>query len=205
MMTSEGAPHDANERPCERYLWCACVSLHGSRATDTAQRNRQFVCTRQLFEMSQRELFKELRGGAVQQRTADAFTATHDVNESAFVQRLEHAANRHAANLFDFGASDWLTVCNDGKRFERCGRQSLWTNRNLRAFDCFCVLGASEDLPPATLLHEFYSVTVDIVVFAQFVERCRHRCRRRFGIERRQCFGAEWSWRRKESGLKQLR
>ena len=62
------------------------ASLGEDGVTRSTQGNRQLVGARQLFEMTQTELFKKLRRSAVEQWTTDAFTAPDNVDESTFVQ-----------------------------------------------------------------------------------------------------------------------
>ena len=121
--------------------------------------------------MTQREVLEEYRRRAVQQRTTEPFGATDDVDQAALVQRLEHAADRDAANLLDLGAADRLTIRDDRERLERGAGQSRRTRRELRALDRFGVFGARQDLPAAADLDELDAVSVDVVVLAQFVER----------------------------------
>ena len=53
------------------------ASLRQQRAASAAQRDGQFIGTRQLFEVPQRELLEELRGGAVQQRSIPSAAGGH--------------------------------------------------------------------------------------------------------------------------------
>jgi hypothetical protein len=163
-------------------LW-ASVSLGHDRTAGTTQCNREFVRTRQFLEVAQRKLLEEQRCRAVQQRTSDSFCTTNNVDQSAFVQRLEHTANGHAANFLDFGTPDRLTIRNDRECFQRRRGQTLRTHGNLCTLDCFCIFSARKDLPTAGLFDEFDSMTIDIVVLAQFVERCSHGRWRRLRIE----------------------
>ena len=74
--------------PCRlRCPGDAAASLRNDRGVaGAAQGDREFVGARQFLEVTQGELFEELRRGAVQQRTADALTASDDVDETTFVQ-----------------------------------------------------------------------------------------------------------------------
>ena len=95
-----------------------------AHALGHAERDRQLVGARQLLEMPQRKMLEEDRRRSVQQRTAEPFGATDDVDEAALVQRLEHAADGHAADLFDFGAADRLAIRDDRQRLERRAGQA---------------------------------------------------------------------------------
>src|SRR5438093_11576949 len=74
------------------------------------QRDGQFVGTGELLEMPQRKVLEEQRRGSVQQRATESFGASHDVDETALVERLQHAAHVHPADLLDVGAADGLAV-----------------------------------------------------------------------------------------------
>src|SRR6185503_12144305 len=148
------------------------------------QRDRQLVRARKLLEMSQREVLEEKRGGAVQQRPPQAFRPTNDVDETALVQGLEHAADVHAADFLDLRPPDGLTVGDDGERLQRGRGEPLGTRRELRAFDCFGVLGAREDLPAATDLGELDTMALRVIVQPELVERRRNGGRRGLRIER---------------------
>jgi hypothetical protein len=98
-----------------------------------------------------------------------------------------------------------LTVRDDGQRFERWSGQALRTHRHLRALDRLGVLGTREDLPTAALLDDFYAMSIDIVVLAEFIEGSRHGGRTRFRIECGQCLERDGARRGKQGGFKQLR
>ena len=127
--------------------------------------------------MSQRKLLEELRGGSVQQRSADAFAASNDVNETALMQRLQHGANGDTTDFFDLCAANGLPIRDDGQRFEGSRRESLRPHRDLGALDGLGELGTGKDLPAASLLHQLDPMAIDVVVLAQLVER-RRGCRR---------------------------
>ena len=121
------------------------------------------------------------------------------------MQRFEHTAHSHTANLFDLGASNRLAVGDDGHRFERCRRQPLRTHRYLRALNCFGVFGARQDLPPTALLQQLDAMSIDIIVLAQFVERRCYRCKTRLGVQCRQCVERNGARGGEQRGFKQLR
>ncbi len=62
------------------------ASLRDDRASRAAQRNRELVSARQLFEVAQRELLEELWRRTVKKRTSNPFAATNDVDQAALVQ-----------------------------------------------------------------------------------------------------------------------
>src|SRR5262245_26851313 len=110
--------------------------------------------------MPERKLLEKDRRRAVQERAAQTLRASNDIDESALVQRLEHAPHAHAANLLDLRAADRLAIRDDRERLERCGRQALRARRQLRALDRLRVFGAREDLPSPAHFHELDAVAL---------------------------------------------
>src|ERR1700757_5054827 len=64
----------------------------------------------QAFEVLQSEQFQELAGGLVDYRAARRVLAPGNLDEAFFEQRFEHTARVDAAQLFDLGARDWLSI-----------------------------------------------------------------------------------------------
>src|SRR3954463_2189684 len=87
------------------------------RSFSCAERDCQLVPARKLFEMPESEMFEEHWRRSVQQRSAKTFPATRDVDQSALVQRLEHAADGHSPYFFDLDSADRLSIGNDRQRF----------------------------------------------------------------------------------------
>src|SRR5258708_2394655 len=123
-----------------------------------AERDRELVDARQLFEVPQGKLLEKQRRGSVEQRTAEALAARHDFNKTTFEQRFENRACIDAADVRNFGAADRLAVRNDRERLERRAREPLRPDRHARALDRLRVFGAREDLPSSALLHELDAV-----------------------------------------------
>src|SRR3954454_8528282 len=155
--------------------------------------------------MTEREMLEKDGRGAVHQRTAEAFAAPDDVDETTLVQRLEHAANADATNLLDLGAADRLPIGDDRQRLERGGGKPLRSRRELRALDRFGVLGAGEDLPTAGDLLELHAVAVDVVVLAQLVDGGSESGQRVVRGGGMQLLGRDRARAREECRLKQLR
>ena len=121
------------------------------------------------------------------------------------MQRLQHAAHRHAANLLDFSAPQWLPIRDERQRLEGGGTESRWPRRQLRPLDRFGVLGPREDLPTAADLDQLDAMPVDIIVLAQLVERGGNRRFRRLGIERGEFVGRDGASAGEQRRFKQLR
>src|SRR5438067_3161561 len=155
--------------------------------------------------MSQSEMLQEHWRRAVHERTAEPFATTNYVDQTALVERLEHATDRHATNLLDLGATDRLTVCNNGECLERGRGETLRARRELRPLDCFGVFGARENLPTTGDLLQLDAVTVDVVMLAQLIDRRGDRRGRGFGRECRELFTGYRASAREERRLKQLR
>src|SRR5688572_1015854 len=169
------------------------------------QRNRQLIGARQLLQVAQSEVLQEERRRAVQQRTTETFRAPDDIDESALVQRLEHATDVDAANVLDLRASDGLPIRDERQGLQRGGRQPLRTRGELGALDRFRVLGARENLPAAPDLDELDAVPFGVVMQSNLVERGTQRRGRRLRVERAELVQRDWSRAREERGLKQLR
>ena len=126
-------------------------------------------------------MLEKHRCRAVHQRAAESFTSADDIDEPTLVKRLQHAANADAANLFDFGAADRLSIRDDRECLEGGCGESLWARRELRAFDGFRVFGAREYLPATADFLQLDAVSVYVVMLAELVDRGRNRRRRIVG------------------------
>src|SRR5206468_7093818 len=136
---------------------------------------------------------------------AHPLPASDDVDESALMERLEHAADRDAANLLDLGATDRLAVGDQRERLQRGSAQPCRPRGELRALDRLGVLGAREDLPPTADLHELDAVTVDVVVLAELVERGGERRLRGLRVEGRELLAREGASAGERRRFQQLR
>jgi hypothetical protein len=157
--------------------------------------------------MSERELLEERRSRPVEKRTAETFAASHDVNESALMERLEDRASTNAANLFDLRSADRLSVSNYRERLERRCREALRPRGELRSLDRFRVFRARENLPAPSNFDQLDAVAIVVVVIMKlrkrgFESRLAVICVRRHGAER--IYGNR-NRAREERGLKQLR
>src|SRR5437870_7021735 len=79
----------------------------------------EFLDVRQFVEIAQTEMIEEKVRCLVKQRTPRNFGTPGNFDESALHQGLQNAVDRDAADRFDIGARDRLTVSNDGEGFER--------------------------------------------------------------------------------------
>ncbi len=79
----------------------------------------QFIGGGQVLEAPEAEVFQESVGGPVGDGPADDFGATDLRDQSALQQRLHHAVDRDAADLFDLRAGDRLAVSDDRQSFQR--------------------------------------------------------------------------------------
>src|SRR5689334_2735958 len=129
--------------------------------------------------MAESKVLEEYGRRAIHERSAEAFSTTHHVDETTLMQRLQHAADCDAANLFDFRSTDRLAIRDDRQRLEGGSRETLRTRGELRTLDRFGVLRSRENLPTAGDLLQLDPMTVDVIVFAQFVDGGGE-CRRRF-------------------------
>ena len=131
------------------------------------------------------ELLEEDRRRAVEQRTTEAFGATDDIDQSPLEKRLEHTSDGNAADLFDLGSPDGLSIRDDRERLERRTGQPMWASRE-RTRSIASVLGARENPPPAPDFNELDAVAGGVVPHAQPIERRLKRGGRRIGVERRE-------------------
>jgi len=155
--------------------------------------------------MTQSEVLEEDWRRPVHERTSKPFAATNDIDEATLVQRLQHAADRDATNLLDLGATDRLAIRDDGERLQRGRGQALRASGQLRTFDRFGVFGTRQDLPATGDLLQLDTVSLDVVVLAQFIDGGGERRRRLVRRQRREFFGGDGARAREQRGLKQLR
>src|ERR1700693_3868949 len=84
----------------------------------------QFLDVWQFVEVAQTEMIEKKFRRFVKQRAPRNFGAAANLNEPAFHQCLQNAVDGDAADRFDIGARDRLTVSDDGERLERGGAQT---------------------------------------------------------------------------------
>src|SRR2546423_698661 len=138
-------------------------------------------------------------------RRAESLSAPDHIDQATFMERLQHSADSDTTNLLDLGATDRLAIGNDRERLERGGGEPLRARRELRALDCFGVLGARENLPAASDFLQLDTVAVDVIVLTQLVDGRGEGSGRVVGRQRRQLLGGYRTRAREERGLKQLR
>ena len=92
----------------------------------------EFLQARQLVEIGEAEAHQELLRRAVEDGPADHVLAAGRGDQALFEQRLDHAADVHAANFVNFRHRDGLLVGDHGEGFERRHRQA---QRRLQALD----------------------------------------------------------------------
>src|SRR5213596_1577721 len=73
----------------------------------------------QLVQSAQAEVIEKKLRRFVEKRSARDFSATGDVDQAAFHQRLQHTVDVDTAHGFDIGTRDWLAIRDDGERLQR--------------------------------------------------------------------------------------
>src|SRR6185503_6608289 len=148
---------------------CRCRSRRG--VTRRAQRNRQLVGARQLFQMTESELLEKRGSGPIHQRSPQAFASSNDIDQPALVQGFQDRSGADAANFLDLRSADRLTIGDDGEGFQRRGGETLRARGELSPLDRLGVLGPRQDLPATGYLDQLHAVTVVVVMEAQLLER----------------------------------
>jgi transposase len=117
-----------------------------------------------------------------------------------YVPELGHLDRRQIAALIGVAplARDSGTL--HGRR-----TQALGPRRELCTLDGLRVLGAREDLPAATDLHELHAMSIHVVVLAQLVERGGEGGPGGLGVEGEQLLGGNGSSAGEQRRFKQLR
>ena len=124
---------------------------------------------RQLVERLEAEIVKKLPRCGEQRRPADSFAMPDHLDPVAVFELLEdQGVDGNAANVFHVAARDWLTVGNDGQRFEHGARVP---RRLLRVQPVKVVahVGPALKTPAGADAHEFQAALRP--VFLQFDEQ----------------------------------
>ena len=153
----------------------------------------------QVGQVAEAEQLEEHRRGAVEQRAAERLAPSDHLDQSALLQRAQHAARRHPADLLDLGPADRLPVGDHGQRLERRGGELGRPHRELGPLDRGRVHRPGEDLVAAGQLDQLDAVLLEVVVLADLLQRHAHVGQRRVRVQGGQLFDGERAARRRRA------
>src|SRR4051812_46003734 len=102
----------------------------------------QVFGARQVVQRAEAEVLQEKGRRSVQQRPAQPLAAAHHLHQAALLERLEHRAGAHAADVLQLGAAHRLAVGDDGQRLERGAREAVRGGHAVEALQHGRELGA---------------------------------------------------------------